>query len=67
MNLSTIQEVADFLSFQVRRSTESGDSEAALDTMKKFLELEREAKLVPSPSSDEASNVKLFPWLMPVS
>lgn len=37
-------EIASFLSFQVRRSTESGNAELAMAQMQRFLELERESK-----------------------
>lgn len=38
------EEIASFLRYQIRRSTERGDSENAMAQLRQFLEREREAK-----------------------
>lgn len=51
-------DVANFLSFQIRRSTENGDTEEAMAQLRRYLELERESKLG---TQEESSNVRKLP------
>ena len=54
------QDVASFLTFQIRRSTENGDTEQAMAQLKRFLELEREMKLGAQDSLG-ANNLRKLP------
>jgi hypothetical protein len=54
------EQVASFLSFQIRRSTESGDAELAMAQMRQYLELERAAK-VASTELGASTNVRRLP------
>jgi hypothetical protein len=59
-------DIASFLSFQVRRAGESGDSEATLAQLRNFLELERQAKLDSIESASDKGNVRTLPFLRAV-
>lgn len=54
------EQVASFLSFQIRRSTESGDAELAMAQLRQYLEMERAAKVASSELS-EGTNVRRLP------
>jgi len=51
------EEIASFLRHQIRRSTECGDSEQAMAQLRKFLELEREAKAGALEGSSEPARI----------
>jgi len=61
------EDIASFLSFQIRRSTESGDTEQAMAQLRQYLELEREAKSSSATSGSEPSNLRRFPHLRAVN
>jgi hypothetical protein len=60
-------EIASFLSFQIRRSSESGDTEQAMTQLRQFLELERESKCSSMERGQEPANVRKFPGLRAVN
>ena len=55
-------ETSSFLNTQIRRSTESGDTEQAMAQMRRFLELERETRMSALAKATESfSNVRKLP------
>lgn len=61
------QETSSFLNIQVRRSTESGDTEQAMAQMRRFLELERETRMSAINRANERfSNVRKLPVMKAV-
>lgn len=61
------EEIASFISAQVRRSTESGDMEGAVERLRQFLELERESKMTSLEARQEPRKVRAFPALRAVN
>jgi hypothetical protein len=60
-------ETSSFLNIQIRRSTESGDTEQAMAQMRRFLELEREIRNSALTKATESfSNVRKLPVLKTV-
>jgi hypothetical protein len=57
------EDVVSFLAFQMRRGTESGDNEAAMQKLRQFLELERESKLRGLDSEQDGGRVRRLPGL----
>ncbi len=60
-------DIASFISFQVRRSAENGDVEQAMAQMRRFLELERESKSEINEGGSEPQMVRRLPGLRVVN
>jgi hypothetical protein len=52
------EEIASFLRYQIRRSTECGDTEKAMSQLKQFLEREREVKAAALDSAPEPAKIR---------
>ncbi|MGH9551507.1 MAG: hypothetical protein ACRD3W_19125 [Terriglobales bacterium] len=62
------EELTSFLQHQIRRSTDSGDTERAMMQLRQFLEMERQAKCDGAESSGERmSNVRKFPRMRSIN
>ncbi len=60
------EEMANFLTFQMRRAAQTGDSVAAMDQLQKFLELERRSKSARLDQAADLSNVRTLPLMRAV-
>ncbi|HEY9773474.1 MAG TPA: hypothetical protein V6C81_06665 [Planktothrix sp.] len=59
-------DLASFLSFQIRRAAQSGDADAAQAKLKQYLELERQAIANRCQPASELSNLRTLPLMRAV-